>query len=98
MSKVIACIDGSRAAAAVRAAAAKKQQQRAAAQALRRLLEKSDIPAEADISANIGLGGREHLLDDLEELDRKPRKLMLEQCRVTLPQARPKVEDSGLPA
>lgn len=97
MSKIIACIDGSRAATAVCAAAAWAQQQLEAPLELLHVLEKSDYPAEVDMSGNISLGAREQLLDELAELDSKRSKLMLEQGRFMLAEARRQVEEAGVP-
>lgn len=98
MSKVIACIDGSRAATAVCSAAAWAQQQLEAPLELLHVLEKSDYPAEADMSGNIGLGAREQLLDELADLDSRRSKLLLEQGRFMLAEARRQVEEAGVPS
>ena len=71
MSKIIACIDGSRAAIKVCTASAWAQQQLNAPLELLHVLEKTDYPAEGNMSGNIGLGTREHLLEELAELDGK---------------------------
>ena len=97
MSKIIACIDGSRAALAVCTASAWAQQQLDAPLELLHVLEKTDYPSEGDMSGNIGLGTREHLLDELAALDNKRSKLMLEQGRFMLDEARKQVEGSGVP-
>lgn len=96
MSKIIACIDGSSTAISVCAAAAWSQQQLDAPLELLHVLEKTDYPAEGNLSGNIGLGTREHLLEELAELDNKRSKLMLEQGRFMLGEARKQVEEAGV--
>lgn len=96
MSKVIACIDGSKAAIAVCDAAAWSQQQLGAPLELLHVLEKSDYPTEGNMSGNIGLGTREHLLEELADLDHKRSRLMLEQGRFMLGEARKQVEAAGV--
>jgi nucleotide-binding universal stress UspA family protein len=96
MSKIIACIDGSRAAINVCAASAWAQQQLNAPLELLHVLEKTDYPAEGNMSGNIGLGTREHLLEELAELDGKRSRLMLEQGRFMLAEARKQVEEAGV--
>jgi len=96
MSKIIACIDGSKAALNVCAASAWAQQQLDAPLELLHVLEKRDYPTESDMSGNIGLGTREHLLEELAELDGKRSRLMLEQGRFMLAEARKQVEEAGV--
>ncbi|GAA0787169.1 universal stress protein [Marinobacterium sediminicola] len=96
MSKIIACIDGSQAALAVCAAAAWAQQQLDAPLQLLHVLEKSDYPTESDMSGNIGLGTREHLLEELAELDNQRSRLMLEQGRFMLQEAQHQIEAAGV--
>ncbi|MBR9829427.1 MAG: universal stress protein [Oceanospirillales bacterium] len=98
MSKIIACIDGSQAALAVCDAAAWAQQQLDTPLQLLHVLEKSDYPTESDMSGNIGLGTREHLLEELVELDNQRSRLMLEQGRFMLQEAQLQVETAGIPA
>ncbi len=98
MSKIIACIDGSQAALAVCAAAAWAQQQLDAPLQLLHVLEKSDYPTESDMSGNIGLGTREHLLEELSELDSQRSRLMLEQGRFMLQEAQKQIEAAGVAA
>ena len=42
------------------------------------VLDKEKYPASADLSGNIGLGSREHLLEELAMLDAQRAKLALE--------------------
>ncbi|MBV0932766.1 universal stress protein [Marinobacterium weihaiense] len=97
MSKIIACIDGSRTALAVCDAAAWAQQQLGAPLQLLHVLEKTDYPTESDMSGNIGLGTREHLLEELAELDNQRSRLMLEQGRFMLEEAQQQIEAAGVP-
>lgn len=98
MSKIIACIDGSNAAPAVCAAASWAQQQLDAPLQLLHVLEKSDYPTESDMSGTIGLGTREHLLEELAELDSRRSRLLLEQGRFMLHAAQQQIEACGVPA
>lgn len=96
MSKIVACIDGSPAALAVCDAAAWAQQQLSAPLQLLHVLEKTDYPSESDMSGNIGLGTREHLLEELAELDNQRSRLMLEQGRFMLQEAQKQIEARGV--
>ncbi len=96
MSKIVACIDGSPAALSVCDAAAWAQQQLGAPLQLLHVLEKADYPSESDMSGNIGLGTREHLLEELAELDNQRSRLMLEQGRFMLQEAQKQVEALGV--
>ncbi len=98
MNKIIACIDGSPAANNVFAASAWAQQQLGAPLELLHVLEKTDYPAAGNMNGNIGLGTREHLLEELAELDNKRSKLMLEQGRLMLAEVRKQVEAAGVPS
>ncbi|MBA4502360.1 universal stress protein [Marinobacterium marinum] len=97
MSKIIACIDGSHAALAVCDAAAWAQQQLDAPLLLLHVLEKAGYPTETDMSGNIGLGAREHLLEELAELDNQRSRLLLEQGRFMLAEAQKQLEAAGVP-
>ncbi len=96
MSKIVACIDGSPAALSVCDAAAWAQLQLGAPLQLLHVLEKADYPSEADMSGNIGLGTREHLLEELAELDNQRSRLMLEQGRFMLQEAQKQIEAQGV--
>lgn len=98
MSKIIACIDGSQSALSVCDAAAWAQRQLDAPLQLLHVLEKSDYPTESDMSGNIGLGAREHLLEELVELDNQRSRLMLEQGRFMLEEAQKQTEAAGVAA
>lgn len=73
--KIVACIDGSRAAPAVCDFAAWASRHMETPLMLLHVLDEARFPAEPDLAGSIGLGSREQLLDELAELDRKRAKL-----------------------
>ncbi|UYG06916.1 universal stress protein [Halomonas sp. M4R1S46] len=52
--------------------------------------------AEADLSGNIGLGSREHLLEELSHLDEQRAKVAQEQGRLMLQAARDRAIEDGV--
>ena len=68
MTHVMACIDNSQSSLAVCDYAAWASQQLNAPLTLLHVLDKEKYPASADLSGNIGLGSREHLLEELATL------------------------------
>ena len=80
MTNVIACIDGSNAATAVCDYAAWASQRLSAPLTLLHVLDHSRYPVSADFSGNLALGGREHLMEELADLDAK-RKIGRASCR-----------------
>ncbi|TDO10599.1 MULTISPECIES: universal stress protein [Halomonas] len=52
--------------------------------------------AEADLSGNIGLGAREHLLEELSHLDEQRAKVAQEQGRLMLKAARERAIEDGV--
>ncbi len=84
MNKVIACIDGTDVSAAVCDYASWASLRMDAPLEFLHVLEKSEYPAETNLSGNIGLGSREALLDELTALDEKRGKLALEQGKLML--------------
>ncbi|WIX32581.1 universal stress protein [Salinicola sp. JS01] len=52
--------------------------------------------AEADLSGNIGLGSREHLLEELSALDEQRAKIAQEQGRLMLQAARERAVENGV--
>ncbi|WP_275286361.1 universal stress protein [Halomonas elongata] len=52
--------------------------------------------AEADLSGNIGLGAREHLLEELSELDEQRAKVAQEQGRLMLQAAKERAIEDGV--
>jgi nucleotide-binding universal stress UspA family protein len=60
------------------------------------VLGRSEYPIPADLSGNIGLGSREHLLQELAELDERRSKVALEQGRLMLDAARTRALADGV--
>lgn len=83
IKEVTACIDGSRSSEAVCDAAVWASTCFNAPLTLLHVLEKSAF-AETDMSGNIGLGVREHLLQQLTELDAQRSRLAMESGRLLL--------------
>ncbi|MBB3141850.1 universal stress protein [Halomonas organivorans] len=52
--------------------------------------------AEADLSGNIGLGSREHLLEELSQLDEQRAKVAQEQGRLMLKAAKERAVEDGV--
>lgn len=96
MSHVIACIDGSSITLAVCDYAAWASRRLDAPLEFLHVLGKSEYPVPADLSGNIGLGSREHLLQELAELDEKRGKLALEQGWLMLNEAKARAMADGV--
>ena len=96
MLRVVACIDGSRAAPAVCDYAAWASQHMQNPVTLLHVLDEERYPAEPDLAGSIGLGSREQLLDELAELDRKRSKLALEHGHHMLDEAERRVRGAGV--
>jgi nucleotide-binding universal stress UspA family protein len=97
MSKVIACIDTfNHTAETVCDYAAWSSLQMQAPLVILHILEKAEKPAKANLSGNIGLGTREHLLDELSQLDEQRSKIIKEQGRLMLQDAKQRVADTGI--
>ncbi|EKA31455.1 universal stress protein, partial [Pseudomonas aeruginosa] len=88
MTYVTACIDGSASAPAVCDYAAWASQRLDAPLTFLHVLDQRQYPMSANLSGNIGLGSREHLLDELAALDEQRNKLALEQGLVMLAAAK----------
>jgi len=97
MSHVIACIDGSSITLAVCDYAAWASRKMDAPLDFLHVLGKSEYPIPADLSGNIGLGSREHLLQELAELDEKRGRVALEQGRLMLAAAKERAIADGVP-
>ncbi|MGK2951044.1 MAG: universal stress protein [Thiobacillus sp.] len=97
MSHVIACIDGSSITLAVCDYAAWASRRMDAPLNFLHVLGRSEYPIPADLSGNIGLGSREHLLQELAELDEKRSRVALEQGRLMLDAARARAIEDGVP-
>jgi nucleotide-binding universal stress UspA family protein len=96
MNKVMACIDGSSAASAVCDCAAWASLRMGAPLELLHVLDHERYPTAHDFSGAIGLGSREHLLDELVQLDERRAKLALEQGRLMLEAARERAVADGV--
>ncbi len=96
MSYVIGCIDGATASTAVCEYSAWAAKQLKAPLMLLHVLENSSLEASTDITGNIGLGTREHLLEQLVELDEQRAKLALKHGHLLLQQAEDKLRSSGV--
>lgn len=81
---VLASIDGSRSTPAVCDYAVWASLRLNAPLVFLHVLDHSQFPVQSDLSGNIGLGSREHLLQELAELDEKRARLMREQGRLLL--------------
>lgn len=96
MLRVVACIDGSRAAPAVCDYAAWASKHMDVPLMLLHVLDEERYPVAPDLAGNIGLGSREHLLEELADLDQQRSKLALEQGHHLLEQAEQRVAESDL--
>jgi len=94
--RVVACIDGSRAAPAVCDYAAWASKHMDSPLTLLHVLDEERYPSEPDMAGNIGLGSREHLLDELAQLDRKRAKLALEHGNHMLDEASHRLQGAGV--
>ena len=96
MLRVVACIDGSRAAPAVCDYAAWASRHMGVPLTLLHVLDEERYPVAPDLAGNIGLGSREHLLEELADLDQQRSKLALEHGHHLLEQAEQRVAESGV--
>lgn len=97
MTYVMACIDGSQSAVAVCDYAAWASLRLGAPLSFLHVLDHHRYPVDPDLSGSIGLGTREHLLDDLAALDERRSKLALEQGRLMLEAAKERAVAAGVP-
>ncbi|RLA40349.1 MAG: universal stress protein [Gammaproteobacteria bacterium] len=95
MINVVSCIDGSPGAFAVCDAGAWASQRMATPLQLLHVLDKSESPARTDLSGSLGVDSREHLLDELVELDAKRNKLALEHGKLMLEAAKNRAAEKG---
>ena len=98
MTHVMACIDGSQSTAAVCDYAAWASLRLAAPLTLLHVLDDLQYPVSPDLTGNIGLGSREHLLEELAGLDQQRHKIAMEQGRLMLEAARERVQADGIEA
>lgn len=94
-SCVLACIDGSNSTPAVCDYSAWASRQLQAPLMLLHVLDHEPSPAQRNLSGNIGLGSREHLLNELADLDEKRARLMREQGSLLLEAAMERVQQAG---
>ncbi len=92
---VLACIDGSNSTPAVCDYSAWASRQLQAPLTLLHVLDHEPSPVQRNLSGNIGLGSREHLLNELADLDEKRAKLMREQGSLLLEAAMDRVRQAG---
>ena len=95
MTHVMACIDNSLSSLAVCDYSAWASQRLSAPLTLLHVLDEEKYPASADLSGNIGLGSREHLLEELATLDAQRARLALEQGQHMLKKARERTVIAG---
>jgi nucleotide-binding universal stress UspA family protein len=96
MTKVLTCIDGSGITPAVCDAGAWASQRLNAPLKLLHVLDKSEYPTSQDLSGNIGLGTREHLLEELVALDEQRGRIALEHGKHLLDEAARRAEEKGV--
>lgn len=93
---VTACIDGSAISASVCDTAAWASERLEAPLRFIHVLEKPVTPAAEDLSGTIGLGSREHLLEELIALDEQRGKLAIEHGKHMLADARERASELGV--
>ncbi len=98
MNKVFACIGAMQSSAAVCDYAAWASRRLETPLTLLHVLDRSEYPTEVDLTGNIGLGSREHLLEELATLDQQRGRLAIEAGRAMLDAAAERVQDCGAPA
>lgn len=98
MNKVFACIGAMQSSAAVCDSASWASKRLDAPLVLLHVLDRSDHVTEVDLSGNIGLGSREHLLDELATLDEKRGRLAIEAGKAMLDAADERARNSGVEA
>lgn len=95
MTNIIACIDGSSLSEHVTTASVWAAKQMGSPLILLHSLEKEANRSDEDLSGSIGLGSREHLLDELVALDEKRAKLALEHGKLVLENAKDFAQNAG---
>jgi nucleotide-binding universal stress UspA family protein len=94
-ARVLACIDGSQYSNAVCDYAAWIASRTGAPLKLLHNIERTSVPAVADLSGSIGLGSQEELLEELTALEQQRASLLLQQGKLMLDAARERVEQAG---
>lgn len=95
MTNIIACIDGSSLSECVTTASVWAAKQMGSPLTLMHSLEKETVRTDEDLSGSIGLGSREHLLEELIALDAKRAKLALEHSKLVLENAKEFAHSAG---
>ncbi|SHF21655.1 Nucleotide-binding universal stress protein, UspA family [Modicisalibacter ilicicola DSM 19980] len=93
---VMACIDGSGYSTAVCDYATWASQRLEAPLTFLHVLDNHPPPEEGNFSGNIGLGSREHLLEELASLDERRARIAQEQGRAMLDAARERAGEQGI--
>ncbi|MDR5901738.1 universal stress protein [Halomonas icarae] len=94
--QVMAAIDGSKFSEGVCDYAAWASQALGAPLTFLHVNDNHPQTAETDLSGNLGLGAREHLLEELAQLDEKRAKVAQEQGRLMLKAARERAVERGV--
>ena len=94
--QVMAAIDGSQFAESVCDVAAWASQALGAPLTFLHVVDNHPQTAEADLSGNLGLGAREHLLEELASLDERRAKVAQEHGRLMLKAAKDRVMAAGI--
>ncbi|WP_010627108.1 universal stress protein [Halomonas sp. KM-1] len=94
--QVMAAIDGSQFSAGVCDYAAWASQALGAPLTFLHVVDNHPQTAEADLSGHIGLGSREHLLEELAQLDEQRAKVAQEQGRLMLKAAKERAIENGV--
>ncbi|MEX0745174.1 MAG: universal stress protein [Phycisphaeraceae bacterium] len=94
--QVLAAIDGSQFSEGVCDYAAWASQALEAPLTFLHVVDNHPQTAEADLSGNIGLGSREHLLEELATLDEQRAKVAQEQGRLMLKAAKERAMEKGV--
>lgn len=95
MTNIVACIDGSSISTAVCDAGAWASQRLDAPLQLLHVLDKAEFEVNRDLSGNLGMDGREHLLEELTALDEQRGKLALEHGKHMLEEAEKRAREDG---
>lgn len=95
MTNIIACIDGASYSQSVADLSVWTAKTLSAPLTLLHVLDKSDREIAIELSGNIGLGSREHLLQELVELDEKRAKVALRHGKALLNELEAKALESG---
>ena len=95
MGLIVSCIDGSTGAGAVCDAGAWASQRLTMPLKLLHVIDKAENQAHSDLSGSLGIDSRQHLLDELVELDARRNKLALEHGKLMLEAARIRAQEDG---